>query len=86
MALTRDRSAGLRPEMTSPIVSREVSSEEVTQAHLDRIGEVDGDVRAFLLVDHDGACCSCFSLSKNNCYDEVVLVIPTICQNNQDRM
>ena len=42
-------------ELGARIASREVSSEEVTQAHLDRIGEVDGDVRAFLLVDHDGA-------------------------------
>ena len=42
-------------ELGARIASREVSSEEGTQAHLDRIGEVDGDVRAFLLVDHDGA-------------------------------
>ena len=42
-------------ELGARIASREVSSEEVTQAHLDRIDEVDGDVRAFLLVDHDGA-------------------------------
>src|SRR6185437_1541698 len=33
----------------------EVSAVEVTQAHLERIGAVDGSVRAFLYVDADGA-------------------------------
>src|SRR6185437_10153866 len=33
----------------------EVSAVEVTQAHLERIGAVDGSVRAFLYVDTDGA-------------------------------
>ncbi|MGK2308590.1 Asp-tRNA(Asn)/Glu-tRNA(Gln) amidotransferase subunit GatA [Cutibacterium sp. V947] len=42
-------------ELGARIASRDVSSEEVTQAHLDRIDEVDADVHAFLLVDHDGA-------------------------------
>jgi aspartyl-tRNA(Asn)/glutamyl-tRNA(Gln) amidotransferase subunit A len=37
------------------IASGEVSAVEVTQAHLDRITAVDGDVRAFLHVDTDGA-------------------------------
>ncbi len=35
------------------LASREVSSVEVTQAHLDRIAEVDGDIRAFLHVSAD---------------------------------
>ncbi|MDO4411935.1 Asp-tRNA(Asn)/Glu-tRNA(Gln) amidotransferase subunit GatA [Cutibacterium sp.] len=42
-------------ELGARIASREVSSEEVTQAHLDRIDDVDGSIHAFLLVDHDGA-------------------------------
>ncbi|WCC80833.1 Asp-tRNA(Asn)/Glu-tRNA(Gln) amidotransferase subunit GatA [Cutibacterium equinum] len=42
-------------ELGARIASRQISSEEVTQAHLERINEVDGDVHAFLLVDHDGA-------------------------------
>ncbi|EHR59941.1 Asp-tRNA(Asn)/Glu-tRNA(Gln) amidotransferase subunit GatA [Saccharomonospora cyanea] len=42
-------------ELAEKIHSREVSSEEVTQAHLDRIAEVDSDVHAFLHVDADGA-------------------------------
>ena len=42
-----------RRPRTSPPGSppRELSSAEVTQAHLDRIAEVDGDVHAFLYVD-----------------------------------
>ncbi|MEU4803584.1 Asp-tRNA(Asn)/Glu-tRNA(Gln) amidotransferase subunit GatA [Actinosynnema sp. NPDC023587] len=42
-------------ELAAKVASREVSATEVTQAHLDRIGEVDGAVHAFLHVDTDGA-------------------------------
>ncbi len=42
-------------ELAAKIHAREVSSVEVTQAHLDRIGAVDGLVHAFLHVDTDGA-------------------------------
>lgn len=37
------------------IAAGEVSAEEVTRAHLDRIAEVDGRVHAFLHVDTEGA-------------------------------
>ncbi len=42
-------------EIAGKVTSGEVSAVEVTQAHLDRIGEVDGRVHAFLHVDADGA-------------------------------
>jgi aspartyl-tRNA(Asn)/glutamyl-tRNA(Gln) amidotransferase subunit A len=42
-------------ELAAKIHSREVSSVEVTQAHLDRIAAVDHAVHAFLHVDTDGA-------------------------------
>ncbi len=42
-------------EIAAKIASREVSAVEVAQAHLDRIGEVDGTVNAFLHVDTEGA-------------------------------
>ena len=42
-------------ELGKRIAARQISSEEVTRAHLDRIDDVDGDIRAFLLVNHDGA-------------------------------
>ena len=35
--------------------SGETTSVELTQAHLDRIAAVDGDVHAFLHVDREGA-------------------------------
>ncbi|MEK9736518.1 MAG: amidase family protein, partial [Candidatus Nanopelagicales bacterium] len=41
--------------LAQAIAEGEVSSREVTQAHLDRIGEVDERVHAFLHVDTDGA-------------------------------
>ena len=37
------------------IAGGEVSSREVTQAHLDRIAAVDGDVHAFLHINTEGA-------------------------------
>ncbi|CCH34457.1 Asp-tRNA(Asn)/Glu-tRNA(Gln) amidotransferase subunit GatA [Actinosynnema sp. NPDC047251] len=42
-------------ELAAKVASREVSATEVAQAHLDRIGEVDGAVHAFLHVDTEGA-------------------------------
>ena len=36
-------------ELGERIAARQISSEEVTQAHLDRISEVDGDIHAFRL-------------------------------------
>jgi len=42
-------------ELAEKIHAGEVSAAETTQAHLDRIAEVDGDVHAFLHVDSEGA-------------------------------
>jgi aspartyl-tRNA(Asn)/glutamyl-tRNA(Gln) amidotransferase subunit A len=42
-------------ELAAALADGETSSVEVTQAHLDRIAEVDGAVHAFLHVDTDGA-------------------------------
>jgi aspartyl-tRNA(Asn)/glutamyl-tRNA(Gln) amidotransferase subunit A len=41
--------------LAGAIAEGDVSSREVTQAHLDRIAEVDGEVHAFLYVDVEGA-------------------------------
>ncbi|WP_010541487.1 Asp-tRNA(Asn)/Glu-tRNA(Gln) amidotransferase subunit GatA [Dietzia alimentaria] len=42
-------------ELAGRIAAREVSSEEVTRAHLDRIGQVDAEINAFLHVGADAA-------------------------------
>ena len=42
-------------EMAAALAAKEISSVELTKAHLDRIAEVDGQVHAFLYVDKDGA-------------------------------
>ncbi|MFM8751828.1 MAG: Asp-tRNA(Asn)/Glu-tRNA(Gln) amidotransferase subunit GatA [Actinomycetota bacterium] len=42
-------------EMASALATGEISSVELTQAHLDQISKVDGDVHAFLHVDTEGA-------------------------------
>jgi aspartyl-tRNA(Asn)/glutamyl-tRNA(Gln) amidotransferase subunit A len=42
-------------QLAESLSAGETTSVEVTQAHLDRIGAVDGDVHAFLQVDADGA-------------------------------
>ena len=41
--------------MAAQIASGQMSSVELTQAHLDRIASVDTDVHAFLFVDSQGA-------------------------------
>ena len=38
-------------ELRSKLISREVSSREATQACLDRVAKVDGQIRAFLSYD-----------------------------------
>jgi len=42
-------------QTAAAIAAKQVSATEVTQAHLDRIGKVDGQVHAFLHVDTEGA-------------------------------
>ena len=42
-------------EMASAVARKEISSVELTQAHLDRIKETDGKVHSFLFVDESGA-------------------------------
>jgi aspartyl-tRNA(Asn)/glutamyl-tRNA(Gln) amidotransferase subunit A len=42
-------------EMASALSAGEITSVELTRAHLDQIANVDGDVHAFLHVDVDGA-------------------------------
>jgi aspartyl-tRNA(Asn)/glutamyl-tRNA(Gln) amidotransferase subunit A len=51
MSLTTSTAA----ELAEMLSTGEVSSEEVTAAHLDRIAAVDGDVHAFLYVDGERA-------------------------------
>ena len=42
-------------EMAKALAAKEISSVDLTKAHLDRIAEVDSQVKAFLHVDTDGA-------------------------------
>ena len=53
--LERDLIRQSAATLASAIAEGEVSAREVTQAHLDRIGEVDDRVHAFLHVDPEGA-------------------------------
>ena len=51
-------------ELADKIHNREVSSREVTQAHLDRIAEVDGDIHAFLHVGSEAALAAADAVDK----------------------
>ncbi|MBU3994956.1 MAG: Asp-tRNA(Asn)/Glu-tRNA(Gln) amidotransferase subunit GatA [Actinobacteria bacterium] len=42
-------------ELAGVLASGEVSSEEATRAHLDRISEVDGELHAFLATNHEAS-------------------------------
>lgn len=59
--LTRKTAA----ELAGMIQAREVSSVEVTQAHLDRIGAVDHAVHSFLHVDTEGALAAARRVDEN---------------------
>ncbi|MEU3651054.1 Asp-tRNA(Asn)/Glu-tRNA(Gln) amidotransferase subunit GatA [Lentzea sp. NPDC034063] len=53
--MTNDLIHATAAELAAKIHSGEISSVEVTQAHLDRIAETDAKVHAFLHVDTEGA-------------------------------
>ncbi|HHX85771.1 MAG TPA: Asp-tRNA(Asn)/Glu-tRNA(Gln) amidotransferase subunit GatA [Actinomycetales bacterium] len=55
MTGTTDLTTATAAELAARIATREISSEEVTRAHLDTIGEVDGEINAFLHVGADEA-------------------------------
>ena len=42
-------------ELSRRLTAREISAVELTQAHLDRIADVDAEIHAFLHVDNEGA-------------------------------
>ena len=42
-------------QMAEALAKGETTAVELTQAHLDRVAEVDGQVKAFLHVDSEGA-------------------------------
>ncbi|WP_446664444.1 Asp-tRNA(Asn)/Glu-tRNA(Gln) amidotransferase subunit GatA [Flexivirga sp. B27] len=51
-------------EIADALATGSTTSVEVTQAHLDRIAEVDGDIHAFLQVDADGALATAKSVDE----------------------
>ncbi|WP_030506107.1 Asp-tRNA(Asn)/Glu-tRNA(Gln) amidotransferase subunit GatA [Microbispora rosea] len=60
MSLIRKTAA----ELGALVASREVTAVEITQAHLDRIAEVDGRVNAFLHVDAESALAQARSIDE----------------------
>jgi aspartyl-tRNA(Asn)/glutamyl-tRNA(Gln) amidotransferase subunit A len=66
--LTRSTAAAL----SQLLASGEVSAVELTQAHLDRIAEVDGDVHAFLHVDTGGALAAARSVDERRAAGEAL--------------
>jgi aspartyl-tRNA(Asn)/glutamyl-tRNA(Gln) amidotransferase subunit A len=66
--LTRSTAAVLAQRLASG----EVSAVELTQAHLDRIADVDGDVHAFLHVDADGALAAARSVDERGAAGEAL--------------
>ena len=53
--LNPDLTRASAAELAEALASRQISSVEVTRAHLERIAAVDGQVHAYLHVDADGA-------------------------------
>ncbi|HEY7717528.1 MAG TPA: amidase family protein, partial [Pedococcus sp.] len=61
--------------MADALGRKEVSAVEVTQAHLDRIAVVDGDVHAFLHVDAEGALATAREVDQRRAAGEDVPVM-----------
>jgi aspartyl-tRNA(Asn)/glutamyl-tRNA(Gln) amidotransferase subunit A len=60
-------------EMAAALAAKEISSVELTKAHLDRIAEVDGQVHAFLHVDTEGALAQAKSVDEARVKGEKLL-------------
>ena len=69
--LTRSSAA----ELASLLATGDTSSVEVTQAHLDRIAEVDGEVHAFLHVDADAALATAADVDRRRAAGEELHVL-----------
>src|SRR6201996_2161015 len=57
-------------ELATAVAAGDVSAAEVTQAHLDRIAAVDGDVRAFLHVNGEDALAQARAVDRNRAAGE----------------
>jgi aspartyl-tRNA(Asn)/glutamyl-tRNA(Gln) amidotransferase subunit A len=62
-------------EIADALGRKEISAVEVTQAHLDRIAAVDGQVHAFLHVDADGALASARDIDERRAAGEELPVM-----------
>ena len=62
-------------EIADVLARREVSAVEVTQAHLDRIAAVDGEVHAFLHVDAEGALAAARDIDRRRAAGEELHVM-----------
>jgi aspartyl-tRNA(Asn)/glutamyl-tRNA(Gln) amidotransferase subunit A len=62
-------------ELSHSLDSRELSSVEVVQAHLDRIAAVDADVHAFLHVDGEGALAAARAVDERRAAGEELHVL-----------
>lgn len=62
-------------EIADVLARREASAAEVTQAHLDRIAAVDGEVHAFLHVDAEGALAAARDIDRRRAAGEELHVM-----------
>ena len=62
-------------EIADVLAAREASAAEVTQAHLDRIAAVDGEVHAFLHVDAEGALAAARDIDRRRAAGEELHVM-----------
>jgi aspartyl-tRNA(Asn)/glutamyl-tRNA(Gln) amidotransferase subunit A len=59
-------------ELSAKLEAREVSAVEVTQAHIDRIAEVDGALNAFLATDAESSLAAARSIDERRAADEAL--------------
>ena len=62
-------------EMADALARKEISAVELTEAHLDRIEAVDGQVHAFLHVDRDGALAAAAAVDRRRSAGEELHVL-----------
>ena len=70
--LNPDLTRASAAELADALASKQISSVEVTQAHLDRIDAVDGEVHAYLHVDAEGALAAARAVDARRAAGEAV--------------
>ena len=63
-------------ELSEKLQKKEVSAEEVTKSHFERIEKLDNKVKSFLYLDKEGAIAQAKEVDKRRKDNQITLIFP----------